>query len=83
MPGIVFLKEVHGRSAKTELTVSAGVEEMLVSDLKAAVEKKLGIPADDQSVFSTIHKVFIIILLISSVVVCWSCNEARKETTTL
>ena len=82
MPGIVFLKDVHGRSAKTELAVSAGVEEMLVSDLKSAVEKKLGIPADDQSVFSTVHKVFII-FLISSVVVCWACNEAREETTKL
>ena len=51
MPDIVYLKEAHGYSTKTELTVSATVEEMLVSDLKSAVEKKMGIPVDDQSVF--------------------------------
>lgn len=58
MPGIVYLKEVHGCSAKTELTVSAAVEEMLVSDLKTAVEKKMGIPADEQSVFQTMTCLF-------------------------
>ena len=93
MPDIVYLKEAHGYSTKTELTVSATVEEMLVSDLKAAVEKKMGIPVDDQSVFldsclfvyihtSLSHHALMHCTFISAIV-CRACIETWKKTATL
>ena len=66
---------------------------MLVSDLKAAVEKKMGIPVDDQSVFLDSDCVFTFIEVQTfvslmhctfiSAIVCRACIETWKKTTTL
>ena len=47
MPGVVYLKEAHD-TTRTELVVGDIVEEMVVSDLKAAIERKTAIPVAEQ-----------------------------------
>lgn len=55
MPGVVYLKEAHD-TTRTELVVGDIVEEMVVSDLKAAIERKTAIPVAEQGTCTCIIK---------------------------